>query len=118
MGESLIQQKSFEFALNIIRLYRKLQARQEFIVSPQLLRSGTSIGVKVEQASAEQNPRSFVDKLSVASSEARETKYWLRLLQESRLADIDVTPELNQIEEIINLLTDVTVATCRKQESG
>lgn len=117
MGESLIQKKSFEFALSIIRLYRKLQARQEFIVSPQLLRSGTSIGVKVEQASVDENPRSFLDKLSVASSDARETKYWLRLLQESKLTDIDVTPELNQIEEIIDLLTDVKAATCHKQES-
>jgi four helix bundle protein len=108
MGDSLIQQKTFEFALAIVRLYRKLQARQEFVLSPQLLRSGTSIGVKVEQASTEREHRSFLDKLIAASSDARETRYWLRLLKESRLTDIDLTPELNQIDEIIQLLADMT----------
>jgi four helix bundle protein len=110
MGDSLIQQKTFEFALKIVRLYRKLQARQEFVLSPQLLRSGTNIGVKVEQASAECDHRSFLDKLAAASSEARETRYWLRLLQESHLTDIDLTAELNQINEIIDLIAALTIA--------
>lgn len=104
MGESLIQQKSFEFALSIVRLYKKLQARQEFVLSPQLLRSGTGIGVKVEQASAEHTQQAFADKISAASGDARETRYWLRLLQESKLADVDVTPELVQLDELIEML--------------
>ena len=106
MGESLIQRKSFEFALSIIRLYKKLQARQEFVLSPQLLRSGTAIGVKVEQASAEKTQKAFVDRISAASGDARETRYWLRLLQDSKLADVDVQPELDQVDEIIAILTD------------
>ncbi|HEY9659041.1 MAG TPA: four helix bundle protein [Allocoleopsis sp.] len=105
MGESVIQQKSFEFALSIVRLYKKLQARQEFVLSPQLLRSGTGIGVKVEQATAEPTKQAFADKLSAASSDARETRYWLRLLQESKLADVDVTPELVQLDELIDMLS-------------
>lgn len=105
MGEHLIQQKSFEFAIGIIRLYRKLQARQEFVLSPQLLRSGTSIGIKVEQALARPDSQQFSDELLAATNEARETRYWLRLLQTSKLADVDVSFELQQVEEIIYLLT-------------
>lgn len=116
MGESLIQQRSFTFALNIIRLYKKLQARQEFVVSPQLLKSGTGIGLKVEQASAEQRHQAFVDKIQAASESARETQYWLKLLQESKLADIDVTGELNQLDEIIKILTEIVNTHWQRQD--
>lgn len=107
MDESLVQKKSFEFALSIIRLHKKLQARQEFILSGQLLRSGTSIGVSVEEAThgCEQF---FANSICLAAKEARETRYWLRLLQESKLADIDVTSELQQIDELIVLLQAMT----------
>lgn len=107
MGESLVQQRSFEFALSIIRLYKKLQARQEFVLSPQLLRSGTGIGVKIEQAITELSPQSFVYQMSAASGEAIEARYWLKLLQASKLADIDVTAELHQVNEIIGILSTV-----------
>lgn len=108
MGDSLIQQKTFEFALTIVRLYRKLQARQEFVLSPHLLRSGTHLGVKVEQASTDPESRSAFIKLLAAYSDAKETRYWLRLLKESKLTDIDLTLELKQIEEIIQLLSEIT----------
>lgn len=106
MDESLVQKKSFEFALNIIRLYKKLQARQEFILSSQLLRSGTNIGVNVEEATTGRDQH-FVDSILTAAKEARETRYWLKLLQESRLVDIDVTNELMQVDELIYLLKKV-----------
>jgi four helix bundle protein len=106
MGESLIQQKSFEFAIGIIRLYRKLQARQEFVLSPQLLRSGTLIGIHIEQAFAQPDRPIILDKILAATDDARETRYWLRLLQASKLTDVDVSGELKQVEEIINLLTE------------
>lgn len=103
MDENLVQKKSFEFALNIIRLYKKLQARQEFVLSSQLLRSGTSIGVNVEEATTGQS-QNCVNSMLIAAKEARETRYWLKLLQESRLVDIDVTNEVKQLEELIGLL--------------
>jgi four helix bundle protein len=105
MRQHLVQQKSFEFALSIIRLYKKLQARQEFILSPQLLKSGTSIGVSVEEAIAMLTPEHFVDRLMLASRGARETRYWLKLLQESKLVDIDVTHELQQVDELLQGIT-------------
>lgn len=107
MDESLVQKKSFEFALSIIRLYKKLQARQEFILSSQLLRSGTSIGVNVEEAIMGSG-HSFADSISLAAKEARETRYWLKLLQESRLVDVDVTHELSQIDGLIDLFSQIT----------
>jgi four helix bundle protein len=104
MRDGTVQQKSFEFALSIIRLYKKLQARQEFILSTQLLRSGTSVGIHVEQANVEHSHEEFVSGLLIAVKAAREAKYWLRLLQESKLADVDVAGELSQVDELIALL--------------
>jgi four helix bundle protein len=106
MDESLVQKKSFEFALCIIRLYKKLQARQEFILSSQLLRSGTSIGVNVEEALLG-DKQSFGNSILLAAKEARETRYWLKLLQESRLVDVDVTHELNEVNDLLDLFSQV-----------
>src|SRR5690349_9012736 len=103
MAESLIRKKSFEFALVIISLYRKLQEQREYVLSKQLLRSGTSIGANVEEACAGQSRKDFLAKMSIASKEARETKYWLLLLHHSKLVDIDVTNELREADEIIRI---------------
>lgn len=107
MKESIVQQKSFQFSLKIIALYKKLLSENEYIVSKQLLRSGTSIGANIEEALAGQSKRDFIAKMSISSKEARETKYWLRLLKESDLTTIDVTNELSDIHELIRLLTAI-----------
>jgi four helix bundle protein len=107
MAESIIQKKSFAFALEIIRLYRNIVAQREYVLSKQLLRSGTSIGANVEEASAGLSRKDFRAKMATALKEARETKYWLRLLRESDLVDIDVTNELAHIHEIILILTSI-----------
>ena len=108
---SVIRQKSFEFALAIIELYRKLQERHEYVISRQLLRSGTSIGANVEEATAGQSRKDFLSKMAIASKEARETKYWLLLLQQSKLVDVDVTSHLAQVEELILILTSIVKTT-------
>ncbi|MBF1999221.1 MAG: four helix bundle protein [Synechococcales cyanobacterium M58_A2018_015] len=111
MDLSVIQKQSFEFALTTIRLYKKLQARQEFILSSQLLKSGTSIGVSVEEAATGVDG-SASDKLRMAAKDARETRYWLRLLQESHLVDLDVSAELAALDELIHLLqTNLPLST-------
>lgn len=107
MEENPIRVKSFEFVLEIIQLYRDLQGQKEFVLSKQLLRSGTSIGANVEEATAGQSRADFISKMSIASKEARETRYWLRLLQESKLVNRDVTKELKHIDEIIRILTAI-----------
>ena len=90
MAESIIQQKSFSFALEIVELYRSIVAQHEYVISKQLLRSGTSIGANVEEAGAGISRKDFRAKMAIALKEARETKYWLRILKESRLVNTDV----------------------------
>jgi four helix bundle protein len=107
MPKSIIQQKSFAFALNIIRLYRVLYEQNEYVLSRQLLRSGTSIGANVEEAAVGQSRRDFVAKMAIASKEARETRYWLRLLQESQLIAVDVSDEIDKADELIRILTSI-----------
>jgi len=81
MKKNIILDMSFKFSLQIIELYKQLIKEKEFIMSRQLLKSGTSIGANIEEASAGQSKRDFTAKMSIASKEARETRYWLKLLQ-------------------------------------
>ena len=107
MKESIVQKKSFEFSLKIISLYKKLQLEKEFVISNQILRSGTSIGANIEEALAGQSKRDFTAKMSISSKEARETKYWLRLLKESELTHLDVDSLILDIHELIRILTSI-----------
>ncbi len=104
---SIIQEKSFQFALKIIELYKQLVAEKEYVISKQLLRSATSIGANVEEAGAGQSKKDFIHKMSIASKEARETKYWLRLLCEGPLTGIKLDSFLSDIDEIVKILTSI-----------
>lgn len=106
-SENIIKVKSFSFALDIITLYQLLLNENEFIISRQLMKSGTSIGANVEEATAAQSRRDFVSKMAIASKEARETNYWLRLLDESNLTDIDVEDWIFKSEELVKILTSI-----------
>lgn len=79
-NKSIIGTKTLEFALKIIELYSQLVEEKEFVISKQLLRSGISIGANVEEANAGFSKKDFIYKMSIASKEARETRYWLLLL--------------------------------------
>ena len=114
MKESIVQKKSFQFSLHIISLYKDLQIEKEFIVSRQLLRSGTSIGANIEEALAGQSKKDFAAKMAISSKEARETKYWLRLLKESELTLLDVNSLILEIDELIKILTSI-VKTSKKK---
>jgi len=105
--DNIIAEKSFNFALEIIKLYKKLIEKNEYVISKQLLKSGTSIGANVEEASAGQTKKDFITKMCIASKEARETKYWLRLLQKSKFLDKDYNVYINEIDEIIRILTSI-----------
>ena len=111
MAESIIQQKSFSFALEIVELYRSIVAQHEYVISKQLLRSGTSIGANVEEAGAGISRKDFRAKMAIALKEARETKYWLRILKESRLVDVDVSNELVHVHEIVLILSSIVKTT-------
>jgi four helix bundle protein len=84
-----------------------MNQKNEFVLSKQLLRCGTSIGANVEEAGAAQTHKDFITKMSIASKEARETRYWLRLLQESKLIEDDYSKYIDSAEELIKLLTSI-----------
>lgn len=105
--ENKILEMTFDFSLQIILLYKKLIEQKEFVISKQLLRSATSIGANVEEATAAQSRKDFISKTSIASKEARESKYWLRLLEKSKLVDIDYSNYLITVEHLINILTKI-----------
>ncbi|NJO92526.1 MAG: four helix bundle protein [Chloroflexia bacterium] len=111
MKENLIQDKSFDFALLIIELYKVLTERKEYILSKQLLRSGTSIGANIEEAIAGQSKKDFLSKINISLKEARETRYWLRLLERSQLVELDYSRYLNESLSIINILTKIVKTT-------
>lgn len=105
--KNVIKEKSFSFALETIKLYRKMQAEREYILSRQLLRSGTSIGANVEEAIAGASRRDFIAKLVIAQKEARETCYWLKLIQKSELTTVNVDQNLSGAEELVRILTAI-----------
>ena len=106
-NKSIISKKSFGFALKIVEFYKKMYRQKEYVLSKQLLRSGTSIGANVVEATAAQSRKDFISKMSVASKEARETKYWLQLIEESKIVNMDVTILLKENDEIIKILTSI-----------
>ncbi len=84
MAKSILKEKSYHFALRTVKLYKFIVAdKKEYVLSKQILRSGTSIGANIEEAGQGQSKADFVHKLSIAQKEAFETRYWLRLLRDS-----------------------------------
>ena len=115
MKENIIATKTFDFALSVVNLFVQLKKENEFIISKQILRSATSIGANVEEAIAAQSRKDFIHKMSIASKEARETKYWLRLLDKSNLTQIAVDNYLIEIEHIINIITKIIKTTIESE---
>jgi four helix bundle protein len=112
MRESLVRARSYRFALEVIRLHRELLAAREFVLSRQLLRSGTSIGANMEEALAGLSRRDFLAKMSIASKEARESNYWLRLLRDSGLVNAErLAPLLTESDALVRMLTSVVKTT-------
>ena len=105
--ENKIVELTFDFSLEIINVYKLLVQHNEYVLSKQLLRSATSIGANVEEANAAQTKKEFIQRMSIASKEARETKYWLRLLEKSQIIKYDYSEHLKKIEHIINILTKI-----------
>ncbi|RLD77113.1 MAG: four helix bundle protein [Bacteroidetes bacterium] len=116
MKKTTILDRSFLFSLKIIDLYKQLIDDNEYIISKQLLKSATSIGANVHEASAAFSKRDFAYKMSIASKEARETQYWLKLLDQSKLVHYDLTYFREEIINIINITTAI-VKTAQKSLS-
>lgn len=112
MKNNVLQQKSFAFASRIVKTYKHLVDNKEFVMSKQLLRSGTSIGANVEEALAASSTADFVHKLNISAKEARETSYWLRLLHDN---DFLETAQFNSLHsdntELMKLLSSILLTT-------
>jgi len=105
--ESIIQKKSFDFAVEIVYLYKQLSKTNDSIILKQLLRSATSIGANVQEGSAGQTKKDFITKMSIASKEARETLYWLKLLSKTNYYPVDLEKYYSDCDELVKILTKI-----------
>jgi four helix bundle protein len=110
--ENVIQDKSFAFAIKIVNAYKFLIAqKKEFVLSKQLLRSGTSIGANIEEALGGQSKADFIAKISISYKEARETIYWIKLLSATEYLTQEETARLlNDAEEICRILGKIQIS--------
>lgn len=106
---NVVREKSYAFALRTVKLYKYLiEEKKEYVLSKQVLRSGTSIGANVEEAIGAQSQKDFINKMSVAYKEARETHYWLRLLTDSGSFNAKLSASLlSDCEELLKILGSI-----------
>lgn len=111
--ENVVKEKSFKFALRIVKLYKYLEKeKKEYILSKQILRSGTAIGALIRESQYAQSKADFIHKLSIALKEANETDYWLELLfQSGYLEEKSYVSIHTDIEELLKLLTSIVKTT-------
>jgi four helix bundle protein len=116
--DNIVRDKSYAFALRMVRLYKYLvDDRKEYVLAKQALRSGTSIGANVEEAVGGQSQKDFVSKISVAYKEARETHYWLRLLTDVGYLEKKLSESLLcDCEELLKILGSI-IKTSKSRHS-
>ena len=114
--DNIIENRSFEYAVRIIRLYQYLtNEKKEYVLSKQILRCGTSIGANVAEAQKGQSRADFNAKMNIALKEANETHYWLRLLHRTDyINDKEFASMESEIREIISILAAICKATNKK----
>ncbi|MBR6523386.1 MAG: four helix bundle protein [Clostridia bacterium] len=112
MSKNISADKSLEFAVRIVNLYKFLTTEhKEFVLSKQLLRCGTSIGANIAEAEHAQSRLDFLSKINIALKEANETRYWLILLHKTNYLD---SAQYESIEKDIEELISILVAICKK----
>jgi four helix bundle protein len=110
--ENIVVKKSYDFALAIIQLYKCLIEKKEYVLSKQILRSGTSIGANIHEAVAAESKKDFIHKLGIAVKEARETSYWLNLRKDSNYLANEEFFKLNaSCDELIRILNSIILTT-------
>jgi four helix bundle protein len=113
MKENIVKDKSFAFAVRVVKLYQFLcEQKKEFVISKQLLRSGTSVGAMVREAEHAESKMDFNHKMSIAQKEINETLYWLELLKETEYLTHEQFESINaDAIEIIKLITTIIKST-------
>ena len=115
-NESIVLKKTYAFAMEIIKTFKFLNnEKKEFILSKQLIRSGTSVGANVNEAISAQSKKDFVHKLSIALKESRESLYWMKLLYDSEYLSDEIFVNLKtKNEEINKILSSIIMTTKQK----
>ena len=111
--KNVIEEKSFDFAINVINIAKEIRTKhKEYDLTSQFVRSGTSIGANVSEAQKAQSKKEFVAKMSIASKEANETRYWIRLMIATGYIEEEFGKKLQeQSDELIKLLTRIVKST-------
>ena len=116
--ENQVQRHSYSFAILIIGLYRRLKNQKEYILARQILRSGTSIGANVEEAIGASSRKDFINKITIAYKEARESSYWLRLFRDTGLlTDQESQDLIYRINVLLKLLGTIQKTAKRNQQA-
>ena len=112
MSDNLIVNKSFNFAISTIKIYKFLCEKNEYVLSKQLLRSGTSIGANIREAMDGQSKRDFLSKMNISLKEVKETEYWIELLMATEYLNIALhSTYLNDCKEICRILNSIVKST-------
>ena len=112
-GENLIENKSFDFAVRIVNLYKHmLKVHREGNLSKQILRSGTSIGANISEATRAQSRKDFIAKMNIALKESYETEYWLRLLHKADyITDAEFKSIFTENQDISNIIAKILITS-------
>ncbi|MBR4773099.1 MAG: four helix bundle protein [Bacteroidales bacterium] len=117
MANELLQEKGLSFAVRCVNLMKILNERHEFVISKQMMRSGTSIGANISESQSAQSDMDYISKLSISLKEARETKYWFDLLYRTEYIDEkEYNSMCMDVKEMIAMLT--TLIKSKKQKLG
>ncbi|MBI5325320.1 MAG: four helix bundle protein [Ignavibacteriae bacterium] len=116
--ENVIVEKPYNFAVRIINLYKYLvDNKKEFVISKQLLRSGTSIGANINEAQSAVSKMDFINKLGISAKEARETDYWLNLLKSTNFIDKKSFNSIHKdCSEILVIINSIILTSKKKNE--
>ena len=109
--------KSQLLSFKVIELYKFMQTHKEVAVSKQVLASATSIGANIYEASAASSRKDFINKMTIASKEARETKYWLELIKTSQIVEYNVQDLINLNDELIKMLNSIILSSRGKPKN-
>ncbi len=114
--ENIIKEKSFGFAVRIVNLYKYIiDTKKEYVISKQLLRSGTSIGANTREALNAESTKDFIHKLAIAQKEADETLYWLELLNETKyINENEFNSMHNDCSELLKIIKSIIITTKKK----
>ena len=117
--DNVVREKSYSFALRIVRTYRYLaEEKHEYVLSKQLLRSGTSIGANIEEAVGGQSGKDFAAKITIAYKEVREAHYWIRLLRDSDyLTPGQADSLLTDADELLRIIGSIQKTMKSRMES-